>query len=403
MVLGSTRVAQGRATPADVSATLHVGAWPSSLAVDPVNGYVYVTNQGSSNLSVISGSEEYVVASVGLPNYAPLGLTVDNRSGDVFVLGGCVGDGFCDSSRLGVVSGNTNRFVTNISTKKTIGWSGVFDPANGALYISPGAGSVNDSHITVVNPSNYTVEAEIPLSNLSYDLVYNPTNADLYLLSYSNLTIVSTAWDSVVGSLTLPGGREGPLVVDTTNGDVYCASNVSDTDIVTVVSGTTGTVLGTIAAGPGEAYSMAFDPVTGDLYLATYRSGTVSILSGATNTLVSTVPVGVAPVAMAVDSVNGDVYVANSASNNVSVISGATNTVMATIPVESSPTALVFDPGNGNVYVANERSGTVSVIPTVFPSIPNGWSWSAVVVLGLATTLAAGLIIMAWRAKRPLF
>jgi DNA-binding beta-propeller fold protein YncE len=46
----------------------------------------------------------------------------------------------------------------------------------------------------------------------------------------------------------------------------------------------------------------------------------------------------------------------------VSVISGKTNKVTATIPVGSGPEVVAVNPATGTVYVTNEGSDTVSVI-----------------------------------------
>ncbi len=54
------------------------------------------------------------------------------------------------------------------------------------------------------------------------------------------------------------------------------------------------------------------------------------------------------------------VYVANG--DSVSVISGATNTVVATVTVGSAPYGVGVDARTNMVYVANRFSNTVSVI-----------------------------------------
>ena len=59
------------------------------------------------------------------------------------------------------------------------------------------------------------------------------------------------------------------------------------------------------------------------------------------------------------------IYVANRHDGTVSVIDGASNTVIATIPVGERPFAIVVNPTTDRVYVANRNDGTVSVIATV--------------------------------------
>jgi YVTN family beta-propeller protein len=82
-----------------------------------------------------------------------------------------------------------------------------------------------------------------------------------------------------------------------------------------------------------EPKAFAFDKTHGNIYVANYGSNTVSVISGATNTVTKTITVGTHPTALTFDSKNDNIYVANFDSNTVSVISGATNTVTKTIPL----------------------------------------------------------------------
>jgi YVTN family beta-propeller protein len=73
---------------------------------------------------------------------------------------------------------------------------------------------------------------------------------------------------------------------------------------------------------------------------------------------------GNGPNQAAFDSSNGYVYVTNFNTNSVSVINGATNTVIANISVGVFPLGVAFDSSNGYVYVTNALSGSVSIIST---------------------------------------
>ena len=64
------------------------------------------------------------------------------------------------------------------------------------------------------------------------------------------------------------------------------------------------------------------------------------------------------PNGIAYDPSNGYLYVANFNSNNVTVINGATNTVVVpSITMGSYPRAIAYDPLNGYLYVANSGHG----------------------------------------------
>ena len=52
----------------------------------------------------------------------------------------------------------------------------------------------------------------------------------------------------------------------------------------------------------------------------------------------------------------------NNGSNTVSVIKGASNTVVATVPVGPQPDDLAVNPVTNRIYVANTGDNTVSVI-----------------------------------------
>jgi len=67
---------------------------------------------------------------------------------------------------------------------------------------------------------------------------------------------------------------------------------------------------------------------------------------------VSRVPVGKSPDFVAVNSVTNRIYVSNSGDGTVSVVDGATNTVIATITVGGQPLGIAVNPGTNMVYVA---------------------------------------------------
>ena len=58
---------------------------------------------------------------------------------------------------------------------------------------------------------------------------------------------------------------------------------------------------------------------------------------GTTFKVITNITVGLAPDWVAYDPSNGYIYVANYGSDTVSVINGANNTVIATIPVRGTP------------------------------------------------------------------
>jgi YVTN family beta-propeller protein len=118
-----------------------------------------------------------------------------------------------------------------------------------------------------------------------------------------------------------------------------------------------------------DPWNLAINPVTNFVYVANQGSNTVSVINGTTNSVVSTLNVGIRPTIVRVNSVTNRIYVTNQNSNDVSVIDGTTNTVIATVNVGTMPSSIRINPNTNLIYVTNQNSNNVSVIDGVTNSI----------------------------------
>jgi len=137
--------------------------------------------------------------------------------------------------------------------------------------------------------------------------------------------------------------------------DVYCANNSSAS--VSVISSATDSVVTTIPTGAGPRAVLALDNAP-RAYCANGSTNTVTIINTDQRQAVGTVTVGNRPAALA--AFGRSVYVANGASVSVSRIDVFRDSVEAEIPVGNSPVALCASAGW--VYCANSAAGSVSVI-----------------------------------------
>jgi YVTN family beta-propeller protein len=160
---------------------------------------------------------------------------------------------------------------------------------------------------------------------------------------------------------TIPVG-EGPngVAVDPITGTIYVVNQQDGT--MSVIDGATKTVVTTIPLGRNTASAVAVDPVTDSIYVTNVYGNDISVVNGATNTITATIPVGDQPLQVSVDPATDIVYVTNQLSHTVSVINGATNTVTATIAVGVNPNGVGVDPATNTIYVSNLGDNTVSVI-----------------------------------------
>jgi YVTN family beta-propeller protein len=94
------------------------------------------------------------------------------------------------------------------------------------------------------------------------------------------------------------------------------------------------------------------------------------VIDGATNAVVASVSVGMAPVALAVNSQTNKVYVANSGDGSVTVINGATNET-ATVSADAQPCYVAVNTVTNKIYVGNGGSSYVTVIDGATNSTTN--------------------------------
>jgi outer membrane autotransporter protein len=153
------------------------------------------------------------------------------------------------------------------------------------------------------------------------------------------------------------------LAVNPTGTQVY-VGNTSD-GTISVINTATNSVVTTINVGIFGSAGLAFTPDGTRVYVANMASNSVSVINTATNTVIgSPIPIGSSPFGLSVSPDGTRAYVVNSGSNSVSVINTATNTVVSTFAVGSNPRGIAVNPNGTRAFVANRGSNTVSVIDT---------------------------------------
>jgi YVTN family beta-propeller protein len=141
---------------------------------------------------------------------------------------------------------------------------------------------------------------------------------------------------------------------------------------------------GASAIDLSQPFDVAITPDGRYAYVTNGGNNAVSVINIATNTLASTVTVGVAPFAVAITPDGDYAYVTNGGSASVSVISTTSNKVSATITVGIGPYGVAFSPDGRYAYVTNFGTSTVSVVSTaltmVVATVPVGNSPQGVAV-----------------------
>jgi len=254
---------------------------PAGAAYDPENGYLYVPDNGRSNVTVINTAKDTVVVTIPVGE-DPFTPAYDPTDGDIYV----PNEG---SGSLSIISTATDTVVATIAG---LNLTSVF----------------------------YGVE-ELSLNAPVYDAV----SKEVYQQDSgaSNLTILDGT--TVVKNLTIGYGPATPAV-DPANGNLYVPTEVTPYNSLAVVNDTSNTVVGHIGVGMDPA-TPAYDPANGELYVpnmdtSSYR-GSVSAINVSTGNVVATIEVGENPLTPVFDPANDEVFVPNFDGLNVTVIDGS--------------------------------------------------------------------------------
>src|SRR5690606_21268098 len=158
------------------------GIQPQGLAVNPTNGFVYVANQLTNDVSVLTPGGQLIALIPLKPSVLP---------------------------------GTNSPVAVAVNT----------DPASanyGKVYV---VGSVAGT-VSVIE-HDFTVSSEIPVGARPSDIAFNPVNGMLYVtnLSDDTVSVIDTVTEDVVA--TLPSGYD-PLGVgiNPENGEVYVANSL---------------------------------------------------------------------------------------------------------------------------------------------------------------------------------
>jgi len=122
-------------------------------------------------------------------------------------------------------------------------------------------------------------------------------------------------------------------------------------------------------------------------YITNEKSGDVSVIDTATNTVTATVPLeDKVPLGVAVTPDGTNVYVGKVYNNSVSVINTTTNTVIdeATIPLLGGTLGVAINPNGTEAYVTcGWDSQNIAVINTTNNTVINGWGEVAPFLTGI--------------------
>jgi len=327
--------------PTSPEATIPGGSGPWDVTFDPANDYLYVADFGSSNVTVINTSTYQVVTQIPL-TFGIQTIVTDTATGLVYTAN--------TVSTVYAISPLTNQVASTTSVApESSPEVQTYDAANGDIYVTDLVSNV----VSVIHGA--AVVATIPVGVSPNGAAYDSANGEVF---------VSNEGSTVPANLTVIDGTANQVV-----GQVYPSGN-----------------------GPGVAYASS----NRDVYTCTNGiqdgfSNLVSVASGTTNQVVTSIPISSACGGDVYDPSNGYVYVTDrdkpggQDQSNVTLIDPDTNRVVLTQPVQLAPIGIAYDSANHNVYVADSGTDNISILPQIYrltvheTGLPNGTNWSAMI------------------------
>ncbi len=243
------------------------------------------------------------------------------------------------------------------------------------VYVAvPNFGEKPYDYVTVINGTTGKIIKNIEIPPVAYAITEDPFGKFAYVggsyedkngVQQSEVAIICISENTFVKTIpitTTPGDGIQGLAINSLTQRLYVA-NASDNEIDVIHMGKGYQKLVAKIALPGEPGGVTVNPLTNQVYVA-LLNGNVTVISGATNTITTTTPVGTSNAGVAVNISNGSVYATNQVftdSSTVGVLNGS-GTFLTNVSVGNTPIGIDADPATGLVFVANSQDGTVSVI-----------------------------------------
>jgi YVTN family beta-propeller protein len=319
---------------------------------------------GEDLMFVVSTATNTITDTISAASFDnPVAEAINPAGTDVYVLN--------VNGTVSVVSTATNAVTAVIGTPNSTS-AGGFEPGT-EIAISPSGTTAYTLNagldiVSVLNLTTNSVTRTIEVASPGA-LALTPDGKDLYVVSGTSVEEISTATDTVVGSVSgLPSG--GFYVSMAVNSSTLYLVDRED-GIVDVVSTATNTTTGTITGFTGGFLAGSAMSPDGTM-LAVSAADSVAIVDTTTKTIADAITVNsaVAGPALAFTPDGGAVYAAGTGAD-VAVISMTSHSVTEYIPtVTGNPDAVAASPDGKSVYVDSPSEflggsgGGITVIST---------------------------------------
>lgn len=202
-----------------------------------------------------------------------------------------------------------------------------------------------------------------------WSVAVNSVTNRVYISDQKSIYTVDGATNTVINTRTfsdLNAAPAGSVEVNAKTNRIYIGHITASVSEIIVVDGATNTIVGTLPVP--NLYYFSVNPLTNRIY-ATSQTDGLKVFNGVDNSLVTNIPVQATSVA--VNPTSNHIYVNNnqdpynSPDTKVTIIDGATNTILGAVDVGKPIQSLDVNPVTNRIYASNYDLATNSAILTV--------------------------------------
>lgn len=287
---------------------------PQGMAVNPVNGFVYVANQLSNTVSVITTSGAVVTVIRLHPSQFP---------------------------------GYNSPVAVAVNTKTD-------SPHYGTVYV---VGSVANT-VSVIDLSHQVIN-EIAVGVRPVAIAFNPVNENLYVsnLVDDTVSVIDTQTETVSTTLSV-GQHPMGIGINPVNGDTFVCN--SGDNSVSVFDQTHSPITTVLAVG-NTPVAMAYHPINGAMYTVATNSDSIIPISTKNYTTAPPIAVGNHPHPIVFNPNNNFLYVGNKAENTYTILN-LDNKVITTLKLGKVNIGLGIHREENILFSADTQTDTIAVI-----------------------------------------
>ena len=281
-----------------VTSTIPTGS-ATDVATNPITNMVYVTHYGPGTVDIVNGSSDALISTIQLEPLA-WGVAVNSASNTVYITHY---DVYATSNRKGnlsIIDGSSGAVA-----EVTVGidpFDVAVNPNTNMVYVSdPLAGQV-----FAVNGSTGAVVASIPVGE-AYGIAVNPATNRVYAVYSCSLAVIDGSSSTVINTFSVSCPLPShDVAVNQVTGAIYVSARYS----IEVFDGSTNARIASISPGCNTPYKLDVNSATAKVYVTCVNNKLLSVVDGATNSLVQTIPLDASPQDVAANLANNETYVA---------------------------------------------------------------------------------------------